>query len=42
MSERRLRIGVGVRFIYDGELVEVIEMRSGSGGNIVLLKTVGG
>lgn len=38
---QRLRLGPGTRLCYQGELVEIVEIRTGSGGNIVTVKTVG-
>lgn len=37
----RFRIGPGSRLNFEGELVEIIEIRTGSGGNSVIVKTVG-
>ncbi|MEU0877497.1 helix-turn-helix domain-containing protein [Lentzea sp. NPDC005914] len=38
MSGAAVRIGVGARFIYDGEVVEVVEMLSTAAGNEVVLR----
>ena len=38
---QRFRIGPGSRLCYEGELVEIVEIRTGAGGNIVTVKTVG-
>lgn len=42
MSAANVRVGVGTRFVYDGELVEVVEMGSGPGGNDVVLRSAAG
>ncbi|MEB3020034.1 Mu transposase C-terminal domain-containing protein [[Mycobacterium] crassicus] len=38
---QRLRLGPGSQLCYEGELVAIIEIRTGTGGNIVTVKTVG-
>jgi transposase InsO family protein len=38
MTGANVRIGVGTRLLYDGELVEIIEMRPGQAGNDVILR----
>jgi hypothetical protein len=38
MSSAAVRVGVGTRFSYDGEVVEVVEMLSTGAGNEVVLK----
>lgn len=40
MNQRR-RIGPGSRLCYEGELVEIVEIRTGGPGNIATVKTVG-
>lgn len=42
MCAANVRVGVGTRFVYDGELVEIVEMSSGSGGNDVVLRSAAG
>jgi hypothetical protein len=37
-----VRVGVGTRFAYDGEVIEVVEMLATPAGNEVLLKNVTG
>jgi transposase InsO family protein len=37
-----VRVGVGTRFAYDGEVVEVVEMLSAEAGNAVVLASGGG
>ncbi len=37
----RVRIGPGSRLNYEGELIEIVEIRTGHGGNIVTVKTAG-
>ncbi|WP_016885133.1 MULTISPECIES: helix-turn-helix domain-containing protein [unclassified Rhodococcus (in: high G+C Gram-positive bacteria)] len=39
MSGAAARVGVGTRFIYDGEIVEVIEMMATAASNEVVLRT---
>jgi hypothetical protein len=39
VSVPHVRVGVGTRFIYDGELVEIVEMRYGPAGNDVVLRS---
>ena len=39
MSGAATRVGVGTRFIYDGEIVEVIEMMATAASNEVVLRT---
>lgn len=39
MSVPHVRVGVGTRFIYDGELVEIVELRYGPAGNDVVLRS---
>lgn len=39
MSGAAARVGVGTRFMYDGEIVEVIEMIATAVGNEVVLRT---
>jgi hypothetical protein len=41
MSDKRIKIGVGSRLVYDGDLVEVVEMRTAGTGILVVLKTIG-
>lgn len=38
MSASTVRVGVGSRFLYDGEVMEVVEMLSTAAGNEVVLK----
>ncbi len=38
---QRLRLGPGTRLCYQGELVEIVEIRTGTGGNVATVKTVG-
>lgn len=40
MSHRQ-RIGPGVRLTYRGELLEIVEIRTGAGGNVVTAKVIG-
>ena len=40
MKHRR-RVGPGVRLTYQGELIEVVEIRTASGGNIAIVRTLG-
>jgi hypothetical protein len=42
MTSAGVRVGVGTRFIYDGETVEVIEMSPTAAGNEMVLKSVRG
>lgn len=42
MNSAGVRVGVGTRFAYDGEVIEVVEMLATSAGNEVLLKNVTG
>lgn len=42
MSGAAVRVGVGSRFCYDGEVVEVVEMLATSAGNEVVLKNATG
>ncbi len=42
MSGASTRVGVGTRFVYDGEAVEVIELAATTAGNEVVLKDVRG
>lgn len=42
MSGAGVRVGVGTRFIYDGETVEVVEMVSTAAGNEVVVKETAG
>ena len=42
MSGGRIRVGIGTRFLYDGELVEVIEMHPAAAGVEVLLRSNAG
>ena len=42
MTAYRVRIGVGTRFSYDGEIVEIIEVLTTPAGNEVVLKGVRG
>ncbi|MCH9736188.1 MAG: Mu transposase C-terminal domain-containing protein [Actinomycetia bacterium] len=37
----RIRLGSSARIVYEGELLEIVEIRTGSGGNVVTTKTVG-
>lgn len=37
----RIRLGPGVRLVFEGELLEIVEIRTASGGNVVTTKTVG-
>ena len=39
MSGAAARFGVGTRLVYDGEVVEVIEMMATAAGNEVVLRT---
>jgi transposase InsO family protein len=41
MSDKRIKMGVGSRLVYDGDLVEVVEMRTAAVGILVVLKTIG-
>ena len=38
MTSAAVRIGVGTRLVYDGEVVEIVEFQPGLTGNEVLLK----
>lgn len=38
MTSTNVRVGVGTRFLYDGELVELVEIRPGTAGNDVVLR----
>lgn len=40
MKHRR-RVGPGARLTYQGELIEIVEIRTASGGNIAIVKTLG-
>jgi hypothetical protein len=40
MNDKRIKIGVGSGLIYDGDLVEVVEMRTAGIGILVVLKTL--
>lgn len=40
MSDGLVRVGVGTRFIHDGELVQVAEMQAGGTGTVVVLRAV--
>ncbi|HKS48841.1 MAG TPA: helix-turn-helix domain-containing protein [Amycolatopsis sp.] len=40
MSNAAVRVGVGTRFSYDGEVVEVVELLAAPAGNEVVLKNV--
>ncbi|RJQ83399.1 transposase [Pseudonocardiaceae bacterium YIM PH 21723] len=42
MSNAAVRVGVGTRFQYDGEVVEVVELLSTTAGNEVVLKNATG
>lgn len=42
MSGAAVRVGVGTRFLYDGEVFEVVEMLSTTAGNEVVLKDAAG
>ena len=42
MTTSALRVGIGTRFIFDGETVEVVELVAKSAGNEVLLKSTRG
>jgi transposase InsO family protein len=42
VSSAAVRVGVGTRFSYDGEVVQVVEMLSTTAGNEVLLKDAAG
>ncbi len=42
MSGAAVRVGVGTRFLFDGELVEVVEMLGTTAGNEVVLKDAAG
>lgn len=42
MSDGRARIGVGTRFIYDGELMQVIEMHAAAIGTVAVLRSASG
>ncbi|WP_158879583.1 Mu transposase C-terminal domain-containing protein [Amycolatopsis anabasis] len=42
MSSTAVRVGVGTRFHYDGEVVEVVELLSTTAGNEVVLKNATG
>lgn len=41
MSDGLVRLGVGTRFIYDGELMQVVEMHAASTGTVVVLRGTG-
>ncbi|SDY01800.1 Helix-turn-helix domain-containing protein [Saccharopolyspora shandongensis] len=41
MNSASVRVGVGTRFVYDGEVVEVVEMLTTTAGNDVVLKNSG-
>lgn len=42
MSSAAVRVGVGTRFLYDGEVVEVVEMQASPAGNELVLKNATG
>ena len=42
MRKRAVRLGVGTKLSYDGELVEIVEMLPTPGGNEVVLRGVSG
>ena len=42
MTSGGARVGVGTRFTYDGETVEVVEMKPSAAGNEVVVKSVTG
>jgi len=42
MSSSALRLGVGTRVIYDGELLEVAEMHAGRSGTETVLRSCQG
>jgi hypothetical protein len=42
VNSAAVRVGVGTRFLHDGELVEVVEMQATPAGNELLLKNVTG
>jgi len=42
MTSGGARVGVGTRFTYDGEIVEVVEMKPGAAGNEVVVRSVTG
>src|ERR1700730_4329232 len=42
MTGANVRVGVGARFLYDGDVFEVVEMRATPAGNDVILRVVGG
>jgi transposase InsO family protein len=41
MTGANVRVGVGTRFLYDGGMVEVLEVRTSPKGNDVVLRTTG-
>ena len=42
MTSGGARVGVGTRFTYDGETVEVVEMKPSAAGNEVVVRSVTG
>ena len=42
MSDGLVRVGIGTRFVYDGELAEVTEMHAAAAGTEVVLRSSSG
>jgi hypothetical protein len=42
MTRGNVRVGVGTRFLYDGDPFEVVEMRAATVGNELVLRATGG